>query len=100
MDDHTTESSWTQGFFLGMLVGAAGGAALALLYAPSPGEDVRRYLGDRAREGRERAATVVDRGREMLDGGREAFEQGREMLSTAIAEGRDAYREARGRERV
>ena len=72
-------------------LGAVAGAALALLYAPASGEDTRKYLGERAREGRERA-------NEMAEKGREAVKQGRETLTTAIERGRDAYQQARARE--
>jgi len=35
-------------FAIGLLVGGALGAAIALLYAPAPGEEVRSTLGDKA----------------------------------------------------
>ena len=41
---------------LAFLVGAVGGAAVALLYAPATGAETREFLGEKAREGRERAA--------------------------------------------
>ena len=37
-------------FFLGLLVGAAAGAIVALLTAPQRGEEMRRELGERAEE--------------------------------------------------
>jgi len=76
---------------LAFLLGAISGAAVALLYAPQSGEETRRYLGDRAREGRARAAEAAAKGRDMLN-------QGRETLSTAIERGREAYQQARSRE--
>ena len=36
---------------LAFLVGAVAGAAVALLYAPATGREVREFLGDKAREG-------------------------------------------------
>ena len=78
---------------LAFLLGAISGAAVALLYAPQSGEETRRYLGDRAREGRARAAEAAAKGRDMLN-------QGRETLSTAIERGREAYQQARSRENV
>ena len=73
---------------LAFILGAVSGAAVALLYAPATGEDTRKYLGERAREGRERAA-------EMAEKGRQAVQQGRETLTTAVERGREAYEQAR-----
>jgi gas vesicle protein len=76
---------------LAFLLGAVSGAAVALLYAPASGSDTREFLGERAREGRERAAEAADKGREILN-------QGRETLTSAIDRGREAYQQARTRE--
>ena len=46
---------------LAFVVGAIAGAAVALLFAPATGEDTREFLGQRAREGREK---VVDAARQ------------------------------------
>lgn len=73
---------------LAFLVGAVAGAALALLYAPATGEDTRDYLGQKAREGRERANDLAQKGRQ-------AFSEGRETLATAIERGREAYQQTR-----
>jgi len=42
---------------LAFVAGAIAGAAVALLYAPATGEETRDFIGQRAREGREK---VVD----------------------------------------
>ena len=76
---------------LAFLVGAIGGAAVALLYAPAAGRETREYLGERAREGRERAVEAAQKGRQVIN-------QGRETLATAIDRGREAYQQARTRE--
>jgi gas vesicle protein len=76
---------------LAFILGAVSGAAVALLYAPAAGRETREYLGERAREGRERAAQAVERGRDLMN-------QGRDTLSTAMERGREAYHEARARE--
>jgi YtxH-like protein len=76
---------------LAFLLGAVSGAALALLYAPATGRETREYLGDRAREGRVKAAEAAAKGRE-------AINQGRETLTNAIERGREAYQQARSRE--
>ena len=62
-----------------------------LLYAPAAGQETREFLGEKAREGRERAADAAAKGRDMIN-------QGRETISTAIERGRDAYQQARARE--
>ena len=76
---------------LAFLLGAVSGAAVALLYAPASGRDTRDYLGEKAREGRARAAEAAAKGRE-------ALAQGRETLSSAIDRGREAYQQARTRD--
>src|SRR5947209_8652941 len=43
---------------LAFILGAVSGAAVALLYAPATGRETREYLGDRAREGGQRAARL------------------------------------------
>ena len=78
---------------LAFLLGAVSGAAVALLYAPASGRDTRDYLGEKAREGRARAAEAAAKGRE-------ALAQGRETLSSAIDRGREAYQQARTRDEV
>jgi gas vesicle protein len=71
------------------VLGAVTGAAVALLMAPATGEETRRILADKAREGRERAEEVARQGREFLN-------RQRETVSTAIERGREAYQQARG----
>jgi len=46
------------------VLGAITGAAVALLMAPATGEEVRRKLGERAREGKDSLSSAVERGRE------------------------------------
>jgi len=73
---------------LAFILGAVSGAAVALLYAPASGDDTRKYLGEKAREGRERAAEVAQKGRQVVN-------EGRDTLTTAIDRGREAYQQAR-----
>ena len=70
------------------IAGAVAGAAVALLFAPATGEETRQYLGDRAREGRDRAAEAARQGRELLN-------KQRDTIATAIERGREAYQSAR-----
>ena len=55
------------------LIGAITGAAVALLIAPATGEEMRRMLGQKAREGADKAS---EKGRELYDRGREAYSRG------------------------
>ena len=87
------DGAGTGNILLAFLLGAVSGAAVALLYAPASGRDTRDYLGEKAREGRARAAEAAAKGRE-------ALAQGRETLSSAIDRGREAYQQARSRDEV
>jgi len=69
-------------------LGALAGAAVALLYAPSSGEETRRRLGEKAREGRERAES-------MMRDGREFIQRQRDNIGAAVQHGRDAFDQAR-----
>jgi gas vesicle protein len=71
------------------VLGAITGAAVALLMAPASGEETRRMLADKAREGREKAGEAAQKGRELWD-------RQRETLSTAFERGKEAYEQARG----
>jgi gas vesicle protein len=71
------------------VLGAITGAAVALLMAPASGEETRRMLADKAREGREKANEAAQKGRELWD-------RQRETLSTAFERGKEAYDQARG----
>jgi gas vesicle protein len=62
------------------IAGALAGAAVALLFAPASGDDTREYIGQRAREGRDRAVS--------------AFEKARDQYQKAAAAERDREQEA------
>ena len=87
------EGAGAGSILLAFILGAVSGAAVALLYAPATGRETREYLGERAREGRQRAAEAAEKGREFLN-------QGRDTITTAIDRGREAYDQARGREKA
>ncbi len=70
------------------VLGAITGAALALLLAPASGEETRRILGEKAKEGREKAADAARQGKEFLN-------RQRDTIGTAIDRGREAYNQAR-----
>ena len=74
--------------FVAFLLGAATGAAVALLFAPASGEETRRKLSERAREGRDRAEAFAREGREFVN-------RQREHVAAAVERGRDAFEQAR-----
>ena len=65
------------------LAGAAVGAAMALLLAPATGEDTRKAMSRRTREGRDRVMEALRQGRGILDEQRRhvvtAFDRAREQ---------------------
>jgi gas vesicle protein len=69
-------------------LGAAVGAAIALLYAPASGEETRRKLADKARAGKEKAEALTRDGREFID-------RQRENLAGVVERGREAYEQVR-----
>jgi gas vesicle protein len=82
------------GVLLAFIAGAAVGAAVALMFAPATGEETREYLGQRAREGRDRAADAARQGREVINRQREsvttAFERARQQFQAGPGEEQDA----------
>ncbi len=49
------------------VLGAITGAAVALLLAPTSGEETRRILAEKAKEGREKATDAARQGKEFLN---------------------------------
>src|SRR5262245_6279018 len=74
---------------LAFVLGAITGAAVALLMAPAWGEEVRGMIGEKAREGRDRASDAARQGREF-------WNRQRDTIATAVERGREAYQQARG----
>ena len=70
------------------VLGALTGAAVALLMAPQSGEETRKLIAEKAREGREKASEAARQGRELWD-------RQRETLTNAFERGREAYQQAR-----
>ena len=73
---------------LAVVLGAVAGAAVALLYAPTSGEETRRKLAEKAREGREKAESVARDGRDFLN-------RQRENLTAAVERGRETFEQVR-----
>ena len=77
------------GVLVAFVLGAIAGAAVALLVAPATGEETRRKLGEKAREGRDKASEAARKGGEFLRNQREG-------LTTAFERGKEAFDQARG----
>jgi gas vesicle protein len=75
--------------FTAFVLGAITGAAVALLVAPATGDEMRRKLAEKAREGADKATEAARQAREFA-------ERHRGTVTTAIERGREAYQQARG----
>ena len=77
------------------VMGAVTGAAVALLCTPATGEETRRALNERARDGRDLAMDAAERGRSVAvdaaQRGRDFVREQREHLTEAIDRGKAAY---------
>jgi gas vesicle protein len=97
----TTENG-NGGTMMAFLMGVVTGAAVALLYAPGPGESTRRQLSTKAKEARDKAKEVGEiageAARDAARQSREFVNRQRETISTAVERGKEAYERARGSE--
>jgi len=79
------------------VLGAAIGAATALLLAPRSGVETRKLIISKAREGADvvttRAKAVAGKTSEYVERGKEVLQQQRDQVSAAIEAGKRAYRE-------
>ncbi len=84
--------------FLWFLAGLGIGAAIGILYAPKPGDEMRQQILDAAGQGRdavaERARQMKEQANTWVDKGRDYVQQQRENVRSAVDAGRQAYREA------
>ena len=100
MYGETGDSAHSAGAWAAFVVGAAVGAAAALILAPANGRDTRAYL---RRRGNELGHDAVERGRETLrtqsERVKSAMKEGWERAGSAISDAREqgetAFRQAR-----
>ncbi len=94
MSDERSDAAGYLGWFF---LGAAVGAAAALMLAPKTGQETRELLlergGEAARRAQEFAAEAQGRAGEWLDKSRELFEEQTQRLMSAFEAGRDAMRD-------
>ena len=79
-----------------LLAGMAIGGAVALLFAPKSGKETRKYLSDKAEDGKD---FVVTKGKEfrqqaeeLVDKGKEVFTKQKERLADVLEAGRQVAR--------
>jgi len=65
---------------LWFLAGTAIGTAVALLFVPAPGSEIRARIGGKAEEGKD---AITDSGKELLEKGRDLYEEGRKIADEA-----------------
>jgi gas vesicle protein len=82
------ESSSSGAVIVAFALGAVAGAAVALLYAPSTGEEMRKRLAQRAREGRDCVEQAL---RESGD----ALKRHGDALAGAVDDGMAPFEQAR-----
>jgi gas vesicle protein len=74
-------------FMVGMLCGAAVGAALGLMFAPKSGAEMRHQLADQTERLRQRASDQADRLRQRAS---DAYTGASQTINDVVARGREA----------
>jgi gas vesicle protein len=86
------------------VLGAFMGAATALLLAPRSGEETRKLIAAKAREGADlianRTREVAEKTSSYVDRGKELLQQQRDQLSAALEAGKQAYREEKDKAKI
>jgi gas vesicle protein len=100
MSDESSTSEKALFFVLGAFMGAA----TALLLAPRSGEETRKLIAAKAREGADlisnRTREVAEKTSSYVDRGKELLQQQRDQLSAALEAGKQAYREEKDKAKV
>jgi gas vesicle protein len=85
------------------ILGAAIGAVTALLFAPQSGEETRRLIATRAREGADylgsKTREVGEKTSAYVERGKEVVQHQRDQLAAAFEAGKQAYKEEKEKAR-
>jgi gas vesicle protein len=99
-----SEETGTAEKALFFVLGAFIGAATALLLAPRSGEETRKLIASKAREGADLVASrtrgVAEQTTAYIDKGKEILQQQRDQLAAALEAGKQAYREEKDKAKV
>ena len=86
------------------ILGAFVGATTALLLAPRSGEETRKLLASKAREGADYIARqgrdLADKASGYVEKGREYLDQQKDQIAAAVEAGKQAYREEKSKAKV
>lgn len=86
------------------ILGGFVGAAVALLLAPRSGEEIRRLIATKTRDGADyianRGQEVSDKTSGLIDRGKELLQQQRDQLAAALEAGKQAYRDEKEKTKV
>jgi gas vesicle protein len=78
------------------MVGLGVGALIGVLFAPKSGEETRRFLSERADEGKDfaqkKARELRERADDLIERGKDTASRHKESISAAVEGARDAYR--------
>lgn len=79
----------------GIVIGALVGGALALLFAPKPGVEIRADLGEAVDDLKDKAEQVIDdlqaSASDLVTHSREILDRTRDNLSRSVEAGKEAY---------
>ncbi len=75
-----------------LLIGAAIGAGVALLYAPKTGKETRRFLRKKADRARE---TLEQTGEDLMDAGKDVYRKGVDAATGAAESAAGLYERGR-----
>ena len=102
-EPHYEEESGGGGFVIGLLCGAALGAAVGLMFAPKAGSELRQTLVESTGDIRKKASDAygqatqtvneyVSKGKDAVERGKQAFDSARKSATTSATEAYNAGR--------